>query len=179
MGKITKHGSKKLIKRCIKQKIIIKFLMLNRHVQGGNMNKFVTKRLKVWLEYPHYFSYAFCILLLLSVMINGPLLIDSALIGLYHLTIIAGGIAFWNKIWIQGIISGFVLFLRYYLDSNEFPHLSIFLFSWFTYFLITYIASIPMRNHLHTKKKSMDVIFALAKSLDSRRQILRLFTRKM
>ena len=132
------------------------------------MIKYVTKNLTVWLEYPNYFRYAFCILLLLSVMINGLLLKESDLIGLYHLTIIAGGIAFWNKIWIQGIISGFVLFLRYYLDSNGFPHLSIFLFSWFTYFLITHIASIQMRNYLHTKKKSMDVIFALAKSLDSR-----------
>lgn len=125
--------------------------------------------LQVWLQSPLKFRIVFISLFLMTIIVNDYFLASITFIPLYHLTTLMLGVAFWNKSkWYLLIFSGFLCLFRWTLPPEHFPGLIVFLSHWFTYFLMANITAALTLKYLKAKEASLELIFALAKSLDSR-----------
>ncbi|WP_051317097.1 HD-GYP domain-containing protein [Ectobacillus panaciterrae] len=122
------------------------------------------------LENITYARYAFFIVLFLSILLNGFVFSNFTLAPFFHLSIMLLGIAFWNKSkWFLFIFTSLITFCRFYFSHETFPLFEVVVLShWITYFLITLMAASLTKNSLKAKKNSIDLVQALAKSLDAR-----------
>ncbi len=113
------------------------------------------------------YRYIFFSLILLGMWVDHKVCSGENMIGLYILVMVFLGITF-PYIW-QGVLQSFLVTLvKYYLASDGFDNLLVFLFEWFSYFAIWYALSSLVKKNIEKKESVIRITTAFARALDSR-----------
>jgi putative nucleotidyltransferase with HDIG domain len=122
--------------------------------------------IELWIKFIIRYRYIIHILFGIGVYVDF-LMVEVTLTGVYILYMVLSGVAFTSK-WIFIMLSGMAATIRDYLSTTGFPNIEVFIFQWFTFFSIIFIISTLLKNRIEDKNNQIDLIKALAQSLDSR-----------
>jgi len=126
------------------------------------------------LEKPWITRSILLLIVLGTVYINQAYFYNSNVFGLYFLSFIFVGLAFWQN-WFLSFLSASALFLiRYYFNSSEIPtttdgqfHFGLIALQFAVNLFPVYAVSLLIKQLLIQQKQSTETIFALVKALDS------------